>query len=534
MARLIDVSHVVEDGLVTYPGLPAPIVCDYLSREASRAAYAEGTTFQIGKIEMVANTGTYVDSPFHRYEDGADLAALDLASLADLEGIVLDATAIMGRAIDASFLEGLELAGKAVLIRTGWDRHWNTPAYFSGHPFLTGAAGRVPARRGGAARRDRLAEHRRHGGWGTPGPHDPAGRGDPDCGAPVRPVRAARERVPLPRRAGEVPRRGDLSGARLWGSAIMADPQVSRLSKDLLLKHVVGGLRGDFLSRFGLPYAPILMPLPTDLPMLEVRGRQTDLLFRLADGNILHVEFQMRNKPADLFRFCNYNLAVAEQYFPSLVFTLVLHGPESSGARDSLDTGSNIFSMRNVLLGKEDGEAVLGRLKEKRARGESLDARDRLDLILLPLMGRHRSIEAMLTDVADVAGSLPRAEQEQTVGALVGLSYHYVDEAFSVALLEALKMTNALQSLLEDTVARGIEQGVAQGIEQGVARGIEQGVARGKAEEARRLLRLTIAQRFGAIPAALERRIELADLGTLDRMFERSLNASSIEAIEQV
>lgn len=140
MAWLIDVSHVVEDGLVTYPGLPAPIVCDYLSREASRAAYAEGTTFQIGKIEMVSNTGTYVDSPFHRYEDGADLAALDLASLADLEGIVLDATAIQGRAIDASFLEELDLAGKAVLIRTGWDRHWNTQAYSSGHPFLTAPA----------------------------------------------------------------------------------------------------------------------------------------------------------------------------------------------------------------------------------------------------------------------------------------------------------------------------------------------------------------------------------------------------------
>ena len=176
----------------------------------------------------------------------------------------------------------------------------------------------------------------------------------------------------------------------------MADPQVSRLSKDLLLKHVVGGLRGDFLSRFGLPYAPILMSLPTDLPMLEVRGWQTDLLFRLADGDILHVEFQMRNKPADLFSFCNYNLAVAELYFPSLVFTLVLHGPESSGARDSLNTGSNLFSMWNVLL----SEAVPRRLKEKRARGESLDSRDHLDLILLPLMGQHRSIEALLTDVA--------------------------------------------------------------------------------------------------------------------------------------
>ena len=108
----------------------------------------------------------------------------------------------------------------------------------------------------------------------------------------------------------------------------------------------------------------------------------------------------MRNKLADLFRFCNYNLAAAELYFPSLVFRLVLHGPESSGARDSLNTGSNLFSMWNVLLGEEDGEAVPRRLKEKRARGESLDSRDHLDLILLPLMGQHRSIEALLTDVA--------------------------------------------------------------------------------------------------------------------------------------
>lgn len=143
MTRLIDVSHVVEDGLVTYPGLPAPTVSDHLSREASRASYAEGTTFQIARIEMVANTGTYVDSPFHRYADGADLAALDLASLADLDGIVVDAMGIAGRAIGAEIFQGREQRGKAVLIRTNWDRHWATPAYFSGHPFLTRDAAEV-------------------------------------------------------------------------------------------------------------------------------------------------------------------------------------------------------------------------------------------------------------------------------------------------------------------------------------------------------------------------------------------------------
>src|SRR5262249_34142514 len=134
--RLVDLSHEVEDGLVTYPGLPAPGVSDFLSREASRGRFAEGTTFHIARIELVANTGTYVDSPFHRYAEGADLAALPLERLADLEGLVIDATG-RGRAIDAQAFDGLVVEGKAVLVRTGWDRHWRTPRYFDGHPFLT-------------------------------------------------------------------------------------------------------------------------------------------------------------------------------------------------------------------------------------------------------------------------------------------------------------------------------------------------------------------------------------------------------------
>jgi arylformamidase len=136
MARLIDVSHEVADGLVTYPGLPAPVVTDHLSREESKSHYSEGTTFQIGRIEMVANTGTYLDSPFHRFEDGADLAGLDLSRLADLDGIVVDARD-MGRALGPEIFRGRDLAGKAVLVHTGWDRHWATAAYFEGHPYLT-------------------------------------------------------------------------------------------------------------------------------------------------------------------------------------------------------------------------------------------------------------------------------------------------------------------------------------------------------------------------------------------------------------
>lgn len=141
---LIDLSHTVAHGLVTYKGLPAPIICDYLSREASRRFYAPGTEFQIGKIEMVANTGTYLDSPFHRYADGKDLSQVELKKLANLPAIKV--TAQHKQAIDVScFTRGEDLAGKAVLVETGWSRHWNTPQYFEGHPFLTEDAARFLA-----------------------------------------------------------------------------------------------------------------------------------------------------------------------------------------------------------------------------------------------------------------------------------------------------------------------------------------------------------------------------------------------------
>ncbi|MGN6269564.1 MAG: cyclase family protein [Sphingomonas sp.] len=136
-AKLIDLSHVIEDGMVTYKGLPAPILCDHLSRIASRASYAPGTEFQIGRIEMVGNTGTYLDTPYHRFADGYDLARLPLESAADLPGVVIRVTGAAGRAIDWPMLAAVEVRDRAVLIETGWSRHWRTDAYFEGHPFLT-------------------------------------------------------------------------------------------------------------------------------------------------------------------------------------------------------------------------------------------------------------------------------------------------------------------------------------------------------------------------------------------------------------
>ena len=139
MSTFIDVSHTIEHGMITYKGLPAPIISDHLSRIASKTRYAEGTEFQIGKIEMVANTGTYIDSPFHRYANGKDLSGLPLANIANLEGLVVRQTKRNKRAIDADVFKYLKLKNKAVLVHTGWDKHWRTDQYAEGHPYLTRA-----------------------------------------------------------------------------------------------------------------------------------------------------------------------------------------------------------------------------------------------------------------------------------------------------------------------------------------------------------------------------------------------------------
>ena len=137
---LVDLSHTVVHGMITYNGLAAPLICDFLSREASKKFYAKGTSFQIGKIELVANTGTYVDSPFHRFEHGNDLSELTLEQLADLDGVVVRVEDTNGRAVDRDRFTHIDVRGKAVLVHTGWARHWGTDQYFERHTFLNEAA----------------------------------------------------------------------------------------------------------------------------------------------------------------------------------------------------------------------------------------------------------------------------------------------------------------------------------------------------------------------------------------------------------
>jgi kynurenine formamidase len=149
----VELSHVVEDGMTTFPGLPAPAVRDHMSHADSRDHYAQGTEFQIGEISMVANTGTYLDAPFHRFRDGADVSCLPLERLVGLEGVLVEAPEEAregGRGVGEALLDGLELEGRAVLIATGWSSRWGTAAYGDGHAFLTAAAARRLAEAGAA------------------------------------------------------------------------------------------------------------------------------------------------------------------------------------------------------------------------------------------------------------------------------------------------------------------------------------------------------------------------------------------------
>jgi kynurenine formamidase len=137
MPHYVDLSHTLYEGLVTYKGVPGPIICDFLSREASRTLYEEGTEFHIPRIDMVANSGTYIDCPFHRYADGKDLSEVGLDRFANLPAVLVRAP--YGNRLDVGLdkFHGVDVAGKAVLIHTGWSEHWNTPAYLNDHPFLT-------------------------------------------------------------------------------------------------------------------------------------------------------------------------------------------------------------------------------------------------------------------------------------------------------------------------------------------------------------------------------------------------------------
>jgi hypothetical protein len=281
---------------------------------------------------------------------------------------------------------------------------------------------------------------------------------------------------------------------------------VARQSADIVLKLIAAALGGDLFARFGVPLPPIVDALPTELPQLEVRTQHTDQLFRLADDSILHLEFQTTLRPGDLRRFCAYNLAVCLQY-ERPVWTVVLYGAGIRSAPDTWQYGSQNFRVQNILVGQEDGDAVLQRLHEKAARGEPFTPTDRVDLILCPLMQQKRPVQDVLREAAPLTQRLPAGQQESTAGALLGLAYHYVDEDVVRAIVEELSMANPLQELIDERVAQGEATGEIRGKRQAV--------------------RTVLQARFGSLPEAVEQRIAAADADQLDTLVSRAAIVAS-------
>lgn len=226
--RIVDLSHPIRHGMITYPGLPGPEIGDHLTREASREIYAAGTEFAMGRISMVSNTGTYLDSPFHRFGGGHDLAALPIERFTDLDGVVVRVQDAGGRrAVDREALLPYDVTGRAVLIHTGWDRHWGTDAYGHGHPYLTAGCRRPAGRAGRRPRRHRLPEHRRHRRRHPPRPHRSARRRHPRRGTPAGPGATAPGGLPLPCRTAGRRGHGDVPGTGVRPPRRRLDDEVS-------------------------------------------------------------------------------------------------------------------------------------------------------------------------------------------------------------------------------------------------------------------------------------------------------------------
>ena len=136
MKKFVELSHPIVDGMKAYPGYPSPQIGAYITRDESRARYDGKAEFYIGKVEMVCNVGTYLDSPFHRYANGPDLSRIPLESIAGLDGLVLDGTPTENRSISIDCNQS-DLSGRAVLVRTGWDERWGTDRYWELGPYLS-------------------------------------------------------------------------------------------------------------------------------------------------------------------------------------------------------------------------------------------------------------------------------------------------------------------------------------------------------------------------------------------------------------
>ncbi len=301
----------------------------------------------------------------------------------------------------------------------------------------------------------------------------------------------------------------------------MAGFDIARERNDIVLKRLAAVFKGTVLNRFGLDLPPIVGPLPTALPLLTARMREADYVFLLADGSLLHLEFQTKREKGDLARFTAYSTALHQAHDLTPVHTVVVWGAQVGRMETSHVMGSVTLTADHILLSEEDGTGQLEQLAAKVERGEALDDKDRLTLALLPLMHQRRPLadKAAAATLKTVAGALPREERTLVVEALTVLAQLAMDETQIRELLEVLTMAYAVNEMIEDALRRGQADGKAEGKAEGALEGYRMG------------LRVLVRARFGAVPAVLEQRIATATSAALDELYARATTVADIDAL---
>jgi flagellar biosynthesis/type III secretory pathway protein FliH len=255
--------------------------------------------------------------------------------------------------------------------------------------------------------------------------------------------------------------------------------QITSHALDTLLKHEAAYLADALSTHFGLRLAPIVAPFPTEFSHLDLHLEQLDSVFLLADGDLLHLEFQATYDRKTLPRFLQYD-AVLHLATDRRVRTVVIYGPGVLKAPSELRFSERPYQVRNIFLGRRDGERVYRQVQRTLDQGGALSAGERIDLLFQPLMRQKRRTQPQVfRDALSQAERLPDMDQERAIASLLALAYHVLGEPALNSLVEELMSGNLLVKVLSDERQKGIEQGVQQGIEQGVQRGIEQGIEQG-------------------------------------------------------
>ncbi len=323
------------------------------------------------------------------------------------------------------------------------------------------------------------------------------------------------EKPPRERRSARTP----FKSVSLTDPTSSGKPRVSAHALDIVLKLEAEGLAAALPAYLNLPLAPIVRALPTELPQLSLHTERLDSLFELADGMLLHLEYQSEHRPDTLTRFLHYDIAVTDVYRRP-IRTIVFYGPNVTTSDEHLDYESIKYYVTAVYMGGRDGEELLRALQEKAARGDSWNEHDRLDLAFLPLMRQQRPLEEVVRATLRLVPALPPEARTKTTGLLMGLAYHYLGEGIFDGLMEELKQMSTWVEMLDRSLEEGLEKGR------------EQGRAQGHGEARREDIVKVLDMRFGALSPALAARLNKAAPSQLDALFDAALTVPDLEALE--